>query len=119
MSITVNIPSFIIKQYQDEALAQIRKDLSNVNYQNVAEKGLLSHRAAAWNLDYINSCSRNDETGGDTLFQLIVRNRELEDLQKTAEAVVSIFQDQKFTVSESLLFLKHIESLVLASPVKY
>lgn len=119
MSVTVNIPSFIIKQYQDEALAKIRKDLSNINYQNTAENGLLSNRAAAWSLDYINSCSKNEETGGNTLFPLIVRNRKLEELQKTAEAVVSIFQEQNFTVSESLLFLKHIESLLLASPVKY
>jgi len=84
MTVLVNIPSYIIKQYQDEALAKIRKDLSNVNYQNVSQNGLLSNRAAAWSLGYINSCSKNEETGGNTLFPLIVRNRELEELQKNS-----------------------------------
>jgi len=118
---TVTIPSNVIKHYQDEVLEKIRSDLSNPNYQQDTNfaGGLLSNRSAAWNLDFIKACSTNDQTGGDALFTLIVRNRTIEDLQETAEAMVSIMQKQNFTVSEALLFLKHLESLVLASPVNY
>jgi len=118
---TVSIPAAVIKQYQEESLEKIRKDLSNLDYKkdtNLAA-GLLSNRAAAWGLSFIEGCTKNDETGGDALFPLIVRNRTLEELQETAEAVVLTFQEQNFTVSEALLFLKHLESLILASPVDY
>ena len=119
MSVIVNIPAYIIKEYQKEAIEKIRKDLQNVDCKNVTQEGLLSNRAAAWGLEFISSCSKEDETGGNTLFPLIVRNRKLNDLEKAAEATVKILEEQHFTVSEALLFLKHIESLVLASPVNY
>ncbi len=119
MSVTVNIPSYVIETYRREAMEKIRADLARLESQNITQEGLLSNRAVSWNLDYIKACSTHSDDEGDTLFPLMVRNRELEDLQKTAEAVVSILEEQNFTISDALLFLKHIESLVLASPVKY
>lgn len=119
MSTTMIVPAYIIDKHLKEALEKIRRDLVNMNPQNITQDGLISNRAAAWSLEYINSRSADEENWNDTLFSLMIRNREREDLEKTAEAVISIFERQNFTVSEALLFMKYLESLVLASPVNF
>lgn len=107
------------RQIEQEALEKIRNDLGRASLLNLNPDGFLSNRAAAWNLDYLKTCVEDKDFGEDILFLLMVRNREREGLENAAEAVIDIFQKEKFTVSEALLFLKHLECLVLASPVNF
>lgn len=130
----INSPNYIINQHrkeahermvkenskiEQEALEKIRNDLGRANLSNLNPDGLISNRAVPWNFDHLKTCAADKDFGDDLIFLMMVRNRERGDLEKAAEAVVDIFQKERFTVSEALLFLKHIEGLVMASPVNY
>jgi hypothetical protein len=130
----INSPNYIINKHrkeahesmikenrklEQEALEKIRNDLGRASLLNLNPDGLMSHRAAAWNFDYLKTCAADKDFGDDLIFLMMVRNREREDLEKAAEAVVDIFQKERFTVSEALLFMKHIEGIVMASPVNF
>lgn len=115
----IKIPSEIITRRIREYHKNIQKDFAefpNPPEMNVPEGQLLSNRKFPSTLAYIKTREQNED---GVMFDLMARNREPENIEKAAEDVVKIIESQEFTVAEALMFLNHIEGMVLASPVSY
>lgn len=91
-------------------------DLLGLKPQKFLKGELLSNRAFIVTSDYLNERAKDGE---GVMFDLIARNREIEDVANAAEEIIKIIEGQRFTIAESLLFLKHLEGMILASPMKY
>jgi hypothetical protein len=115
----IKIPQQIIEKRRHEYIEKVQHDLElceDAKTEKLPAGQLLSNREFIFSLGYIDAQARSTD---GVLFDLIVRNRNIEDVQKAAEDVVEIIENQKFTVAEALLFIKHLEGMILASQVKY
>jgi hypothetical protein len=112
----LTIPKVLLK----ECVERFYEDLNN-RYKSQGMKrtadGLYPAKDFPFSLEYISNQVNHGEDS--YLFELAARGRKFEDIDKAAEEVMQIAEKLDFSVAEALLFMKHLETLFLTSPVKY
>ncbi|WP_371380908.1 hypothetical protein [Sporomusa aerivorans] len=111
---SVTIPEQVLKKCLDEYQANIRQALENGERIPVKSDEIFSNHYAAWSLEFIQEVSKDDDL---SFAALLARNHDEEKVRGLGLQILSMIQEQKFTVSETLLFLRMLESYALSSPL--
>lgn len=113
----IKVPITCLKDRIKEFHDKFRQDINRSTETVIPKEGLIPAREVPFSLSYIqDSVNRGEDS---LMFELIARGREVEDIESAAEEVVKIMEKQEFTIAETLLFLKLLEEMALASPLKY
>lgn len=113
----VKMPILCLKQRIKEFQDNFRQDINRSTEAVIPKEGLIPAREMPFSLSYIQDQVNRGEDS--LMFELIARGRDVEDVENAAEEVVKIMEQQEFTIAETLLFLKLLEEMALASPLKY
>lgn len=114
---SVTIPEQVLKKCLDEYQANIRQALKTGERELIdSSSGLLCNRLASWSPEFINELSKDEDLG---FAALSMRNHNEQALRDLGVKILSMLQEQKFTVSETILFFRMLEGMALASPLEY
>lgn len=113
----IKVPLILFNERVEEFQKNLRQDINRSTETILRDGELIPAKELMFSLDYVKDVTKRGENG--IMFELVARGRKVEDVENAAEEVVKIVENQQFTVAESLLFLQHIEEMILTSPVKY